>query len=232
MPRQYSLLLDSQAVVMVCCRKEEIRLKKFAATLVGVGAIFAVWNAVTVVNWNPRFRVGQKIDNLNGVAVYYNGGVNHSSGRSLTPDAYNLGIKYQCVEFVKRYYYQRLRHKMPDTYGHAKEFFDAGLSDGVRNTRRDLLQFANDGTTKPQPDDLVVFGPWLLNHYGHVAIISAVTDSAVEIVQQNAGPFSSSRETIPLRFDHGHWRLNNARILGWLRKDTRHPLPSDSRHDS
>lgn len=36
------------------------------------------------------------------VAIYFNGGVNMSQGRNLTIDGYNLGIRYQCVEFVKR----------------------------------------------------------------------------------------------------------------------------------
>ncbi len=81
-----------------------------------------IWKAATLLNWNPRYRVGQEVDRLNGVAVFYNGGVGHSAGRNLAPDGYNLGLKYQCVEFVKRYYYQRLNHKMPESsvgYGRA-----------------------------------------------------------------------------------------------------------------
>jgi hypothetical protein len=49
---------------------------------------------------NPS--VGQKIDSLNGVYVFYNGKVSNVSGRNKAPDGYNLGLKYQCVEFVKR----------------------------------------------------------------------------------------------------------------------------------
>src|SRR5437867_3070468 len=103
------------------------------------GAVFLVagWKAATSLNWNPQHRVGEPIERLNGVAVFYNGGVDHSSGRSLAPDGYNLGIRYQCVEFVNRYYYERLNHKMPDAYGHAKDFFQARLPDGARNTQRD-----------------------------------------------------------------------------------------------
>lgn len=177
-----------------------------------------LWKAATLWNWNPRYRVGREIDRLNGVAVFYNGGVAHSSGRNLAPDGYNLGIKYQCVEFVKRYYYEHLNHKMPDSYGHAKQFFDAALSDGAWNTKRDLFQYANGSQSRPRPDDLLVFGPSLLNRYGHVAIVSAVNDTGVEIVQQNPGPFGRSRAWIPLRSDGGLWRCDNGRVLGWLRK--------------
>lgn len=184
----------------------------------GVMSLFILWKAATLLNWNPHHHVGAEIDHLNGVAVFYNGGVGHSSGRNITTDGYNLGLKYQCVEFVKRYYYEYLHHKMPDAYGNAKQFFDPTLPDGARNLNRDLIQYRNGCRSKPCPDDLLVFGPSLLNRYGHVAIVSKVTDSIVEIVQQNPGPFGSSREILSLRYQEGCWWYHNKRILGWLRK--------------
>jgi hypothetical protein len=194
------------------------RIRKVVLVFATGGLLLVlVWKAATLLNWNPRCRVGQEIDRLNGVVVYHNGRVGHTAGRNQAADGYNLGLKYQCVEFVKRYYYERLNHKMPDSFGHAKEFFDPVLPDGAWNSRRGLLQFANGGRSKPRPDDLLVFGPSLWNRYGHVAIVSAVTDSTVEIVQQNAGPFGPSRENIQLLSENGRWRLKNSRILGWLR---------------
>lgn len=180
--------------------------------------LILLWKAATLLNWNLHYRVGEEIDRLNGVAVFYNGGVGHTSERNLAPDGYNLGLRYQCVEFVKRYYYEYLGHKMPDAYGHAKEFFNTALPDGAQNIQRDLLQFSNGSSSRPQTNDLLVFGPSLLNHYGHVAIVSVVSDSAVEIVQQNSGPFSPSRKKISLQFKNGLYTLQNRRVLGWLRK--------------
>ena len=197
-----------------------VRSRRVALALAATFVFLVLaWKAATLVNWNPRYRVGQEIDRLNGVVVFYNGGVGHNSGRNLAPDGYNLGIKYQCVEFVKRYYYEHLGHKMPDSYGHAKQFFDATLSDGAPNTHRGLLQYANGSESKPRPDDLLVFGPSVLNRYGHVAIVSTVTDFALEIVQQNPGPFGSSRERLPLLCERGRWRCQHSRVLGWLRMD-------------
>jgi hypothetical protein len=196
------------------------RFRRFVLATVGVCLLLPLlWQAATHLNWNPRYQVGQQIDRLNGVAVFYNGGVGHSSGRNLAPDGYNLGLKYQCVEFVKRYYYEHLNHKMPDSYGHAKQFFDPALTDGARNTQRDLLQYGNGSESKPRLDDLLVFGPSLLNRYGHVAIVSAATDSEIEIVQQNPGPFGSSRERLRLVSEGGRWRCENGRVMGWLRKE-------------
>ncbi|MDB6116979.1 MAG: bifunctional glutathionylspermidine amidase/glutathionylspermidine synthetase [Verrucomicrobiaceae bacterium] len=159
------------------------------------------------------------MDRLNDVTAFYNGGVNHCSGRNLAPNGCNLGLQYQCVEFVKRYYYEHLHHEMPDSFGHAREFFNAAVADGSRNPQRNLIQHVNGSHSRPRPDDLLVFGPSFWNAYGHVAIVAAVTDSKVEIVQQNPGPFTSSRESLPLSCINGLWSYDNERVLGWLCKE-------------
>ena len=46
-------------------------------------------------------KVGVKIDSYKGVSVYYNGKVSSVLGRNTTKDGYNLGLKYQCVEFAQ-----------------------------------------------------------------------------------------------------------------------------------
>lgn len=170
------------------------------------------------INLNPIYEVGQKIDSLNRVSVYYNGVVGNVDGRALSKDGYNLGLKYQCVEFVKRYYYEQLNHKMPDSYGHAKDFFNSQIKNGEINKQRNLKQFKNSSKTKPKVDDLVIYSATTLNKYGHVSIVSNVTENEVEIIQQNPGPFGNSREKYKLLNENGKWRIDNERILGWLRK--------------
>ena len=180
--------------------------------------IFFLINACQWPTVGFRKEIGSQVDELNGVPVYYNGLIGHVSGRSLAPDGYNLGLKYQCVEFVKRYYYQHLKHKMPDAYGHAKDFFDHRLKDGLYNRRRGLTQFSNPSKSPPRQDDLVIFSGNTFNPYGHVAIIASVSTDEVEIIQQNPGPFGSSREKFPLVRDGGRWRIEGSGLLGWLRK--------------
>lgn len=169
-------------------------------------------------NFNKNFEIGQKLDSLNSVVVYYNGGVNNVTERNLTSDGYNLGLKYQCVEFVKRYYYEHYQHKMPDSYGHAKDFFNKSISDGELNEKRGLIQYGNPSKSRPQEGDLIVFSPSVLNRFGHVAIVSKVTGNDVEIIQQNPGPFGSTREIFNLN-QTDKWEIDNKRILGWLRKE-------------
>jgi len=162
---------------------------------------------------------GNPIDSLNGVVVYYNGAVDNTFGRNLAPDGYNLGLKYQCVEFVKRYYYYHLKHKMPDSYGHAKDFFNKSLKDGTLNKQRSLIQYTNPSKTKPKVNDLAIFAPTTFNQYGHVAIISKVEHDFIEIIQQNAGIWGKSRETFKLSQNQGKWKIDHKKLLGWLRKE-------------
>lgn len=163
--------------------------------------------------------IGQKIDSLNGVYVYYNVRVSHVLERNVAPDGYNIGLKYQCVEFVKRYYYEHLNHKMPDSYGHAKDFFNANLADGQRNSQRNLIQYTNPSQTKPKVNDLLVYKPVPTNQYGHVAIVSKVMNDKIEIIQQNPGFLGKSRETYSLTHKNGKWKIDKSQVLGWLRKE-------------
>lgn len=193
--------------------------KKLFVGVILLIIILSVNWSVKKFNLNQNFEVGQKLDSLNGVVVYYNGGVNNVLERNTTKDGYNLGLKYQCVEFVKRYYCEYFQHKMPDNLGNAKDFFDDKLGDGKKNEKRGLLQFRNPSSLKPQQNDLIIFSGSPFNRYGHVAIMSKVSENEIEIIQQNPGPFSPPRETFALEFKEGKWKIKNDRVLGWLRKE-------------
>lgn len=178
---------------------------------------YIVYRLIITSNPNPNFYVGQKLDSLNGVYVYYNGGVGHTGKRNLSKDGYNIGLTYQCVEFTKRYYYQYYKHKMPDAYGNAKDFFDVTIKDGKLNTKRDLLQFSNPSVSKPCVGDLIIFDGHTGNKYGHVAIVSDVKENEIEIIQQNPGPFAATRLKYSLFIKDGKHIISHERILGWLR---------------
>ncbi|PID64097.1 MAG: CHAP domain-containing protein [Gammaproteobacteria bacterium] len=199
-------------------RQKARRTRKTRWLLVaGLAVLLLAGGGYYVKSTLDQKMAGQVIDRFNGVAVFYNGKTGNVSGRNVTADGYNLGLKFQCVEFVKRYYHRALNHKMPDSYGHAKDFFNPRLKDGERNTQRDLIQYTNPSRSKPQVNDLVVYSGTLGNRYGHVAIISAVSDNQIEVVQQNVG--LKTRDSFALKREQGRWRIDNSRILGWLRKD-------------
>jgi surface antigen len=184
---------------------------------IGAIALFTMVKFSKKINLNPQFEVGQKVDSLNGVFVYYNGGVGNVSDRNTSVNGYNIGLKWQCVEFVKRYYFEKLNHKMPDALGNAKDFFDTKLEDNTLNEKRNLMQFKNPSTSKPKVEDLLIYDGTVTNSYGHVSIVSYVGEREIEIIQQNPGPFGKPRERFSLIFLNGKWVIGSDRILGWLR---------------
>ena len=184
--------------------------KRYLAVIFVV-ALFSIW---TGFKNRVNKEAGMELDNYNGVKIYFNGFPNKNFGRNLSSDRYNIGIKYQCVEFVKRYYLEHLNHKMPDTYGHAKDFFDKELKDGEFNKKRGLIQYSNPSMIKPQVDDIIIFKAAFYNPYGHIAIISKVSDSEIEIVQQNV--WKKTREKFPLNYSEGRWKIVSDRIAGRL----------------
>ncbi len=156
--------------------------------------------------------IGDQIDSLNHVHVFYNGpSYKHSQGKHYAQDGYYYGQKGQCVEFVKRYYHDALDHNMPNVWGNAIDFFDSSIKNGELNADRNLLQFINGYGDKPQVNDLIVF-PY--TKYGHVAIVSEVGSHYIEVIQQNVG--IKSRQRYELDAEKGY--KVGGKALGWLRK--------------
>ena len=76
---------------------------------------------------------------------------------------------------------------MPNSFGHAKDFFEDELGDFGFNKARGLWQYRNVREYAPKVDDILVYGPHAGNPFGHVAIISEVGDDYIELVHQNKG---------------------------------------------
>ncbi len=162
--------------------------------------------------------VGDAIDSLNGVKVYYNGNsFKKTHGRNTASDGYNLGLKYQCVEFVKRYYYEHYRHKMPNAGGNARDFFDKKLGDRAYNSKRGLMQYRNVREYAPKVGDLLVYDSYPGNPYGHVTIIAEVGEDYLTIAQQNVG--TTTREKLKLIKFMEYYTIADYDVLGWLRKE-------------
>ncbi len=162
--------------------------------------------------------VGKVLDSYRGVPVYSNGLLFFRSyGKNYAPDGYYYGQKWQCVEFIKRFYHDAKQHKMPDVMGHAKSFFDETAPDGRLNARRGLIQYRNGSTERPHPDDLLVFTD---TKYGHVGIVTEAGDSTVEIIQQNI--LGHTRQKLSLTSSNGHYFITAPRRpAAWLRVPAR-----------
>ncbi|WP_235295648.1 CHAP domain-containing protein [Portibacter marinus] len=175
--------------------------------------IFFCLLGLSMTNHNPD--VGTVIDSYNGVPIYYNGFFKNTSGRNITEDGYNLGLKWQCIEFVKRYYYEKYNHQMPDSYGHAKEFFDDELADQEFNEERGMLQFRNTRRHMPQIDDLIIYDASEDNPFGHMGIISSIENGKIEMVQQNMG--TKTRQELILAEYNGIYTIADFNVKGWMR---------------
>jgi CHAP domain len=169
---------------------------------------------------------GEVLGEANGVKAYFNAGDTGNQGRNkLMKDGkeeYDFGLKWQCVEFIRRYLYTVKGHAFAER-GHAKEYFNESTPDG--GSYRGLTQYSNDlkqgSQSKPQIHDLIVIREARENGgVGHVAIVIDVADDYVTIAQQNVG--TQFTDTIKLSgVKHGkdtHWKLDDARVYGWLRK--------------
>lgn len=177
--------------------------------------VFQIALVLYCISHHDTVEIGQEIDMFKGVPVYCNGiDYEQSHGTNYSSDGYYYGNKWQCVEYVKRYYYLVKDHRMPDVMGNAKDFFDPHTPQGKLNQRRGLVQYRNGGEVKPQIDDLVVFTN---SKYGHVAIITSVSSDTVEIIQQNV--VAMPRQNLKLQVKAGHYYIGNGKQpAGWLRK--------------
>lgn len=163
-----------------------------------------------------RKMIGHEIDSYKNVVVYYNGLIyTEAYGENYSEDEYYYGQKWQCVEYIKRFYYQAKDHRMPDVYGNAKDFFDSNVQQGELNKSRDLVQYRNGGNVKPKPDDLMVFTE---TNFGHVAIVTEVTSDYIEVIQQNV--YGKTREKYELIIKDNQYYIGTKRKpAGWLRKE-------------
>lgn len=195
--------------------------RRIVACVILLGVLAAA--AIIVYQDMSRFQppslpppgVGEPIDSYQGVAVYSNGPeITASYGRHFSESGYYFGQKWQCVEFIKRFYFEAQGLEMPDVMGHAKDFFDPSLASGDLNLRRGLVQYGNGGSEPPLPGDLIV---WNEGTYGHVAIVSEVGENYVEIVQQNIAGMPRAR--LPLKNVLNAWIVGEQwQPAGWLRK--------------
>ena len=187
-----------------------------------VGSVLLVWFQTSRMsgdmgdenNVSSQVPVGGVIATYKKVPAYQNGTkVTRSHGRHYAEDGYYYGQKWQCVEYVKRFYHDALGHSMPSVWGHARDFFDPEVEHGHINPARGLVQYLNGGDTAPKPDDLLVFRAGSL---GHVAIVTRVTSDEVEVIQQNV--HGSPRSVHTLTRKNGHWTVGSSKNpAGWLR---------------
>lgn len=126
---------------------------------------------------------------------------------------------WQCVEYVKRFYTELLDTSQWTGLLSASQYY-------TNAEARGLTPYPNGGSMPPQPDDILGFSGGI---YGHVAIITEVGDTYVNVIEQNVarndamGPpnhqIPYDRITNMIGDENGFRTDIGLYVQGWIRKD-------------
>jgi hypothetical protein len=133
------------------------------------------------------------------------------------------GLQYQCVEYVRRFYHlvkgietrEGITEKQWE--GDGNTYFKTAAEKG-------LDAFKNGGSDPPLPDDILTFQGGL---WGHVAIITAVSDDHIEFIEQNISPTGTDRLAYnPITHRVANRNLRGGKLIseGWLRPHSGGPV--------
>ncbi|MCS7029163.1 MAG: CHAP domain-containing protein [Bacteroidia bacterium] len=159
-------------------------------------------------------RIGKPINEYNGVPIYYNGLIFQSPKKPHRSEkGIYYGIKWESTEFVRRYYYEKLKYYIPAKYHYAITWVGHNIKAGERNPIG-LRQYYNGGTVKPQKDDIIVFKN---KRYGHAAIIGEVYEDMVVLYQQNVWGWSKEKCKLK-KENHRYYIESYLTPIAWMRK--------------
>nr|P90518.2 RecName: Full=Glutathionylspermidine synthase [Crithidia fasciculata]AAC48361.2 glutathionylspermidine synthetase [Crithidia fasciculata] len=136
-----------------------------------------------------------------------------------------MGVKWQCVEFVRRYLASRKAVWMTSLCTAEEVWREENLFVDVRDGRPVEVVRTPNKSTGPAPAvaDIVVWGEGPETPFGHVAIVTEVCASCVRVAEQNQGfekwpedvPFS--REIAMRTTESGEVELlDEDPLLGWV----------------
>lgn len=150
---------------------------------------------------------GTYVGKFHEVCAYSNG----TTGYVGPYDTY--GYRYQCVEWVNRFYVQMMVHKNMRGSGNANQYYDKYDTLG-------LNRYPNGGTEPPKPADILCSNG---GQYGHIAIVREVGSNYVKVIQQNwYNDYRDSAMVLSMAVSGGHYTVSgfnsNYPIQGWLRK--------------
>ncbi len=146
---------------------------------------------------------GDQVGTFNGVIAYSNGSATYNSGSHNTVNGYTTGLKWQCVEYVRRYYFV--------AYGLQ---IGAGMNaDGFYGNGWGLTKAANGGSTPPVPGAILCSNS---NTNGHIAIVREVGPNYIKVIQQNWSENSDDNaHQFSMTVSNGTYRVNQAGSYSW-----------------
>lgn len=139
------------------------------------------------------------------------------------------GMKWQCVEFARRYLITKLGVSFKDVDS-AEEIWYLGHVNSIINNKKHIFKsymngIFNDNTNMPREHDIIIWAKHDPNiPYGHIAVILKVENHQIFIGEQNwyNGDWCHETYSRILRLKKGLGNSleivdNDHKILGWMR---------------
>jgi hypothetical protein len=169
---------------------------------------------------------GTYLGQFRTVAAFSNSGTKPiNSNNFITHPLYGngvyAGVKWECVEYVRRFYLSALNLNVTWS-GHGWEWFskasEIDYKDG--NTLKEGFDsFANDAQSRPPAvGDILGYSTLVGGGFGHVAIIKRVRPTYIVTAQQNwINESSDLSRKLPLTNINGKYKVGETAVTGWLR---------------
>ncbi|MEW6049537.1 MAG: CHAP domain-containing protein [Candidatus Zixiibacteriota bacterium] len=169
-------------------------------------------------NWGAEIASYQNVD------AYSTGEWN---GTGCSNGSTTYGYKWQCVEYVKRFYGVEVGDPISTSWGEAKNAFSKKDQDDVGPN---LVAYSQGSSTKPQPGDILCFGEAEgEENSGHVGIIAEVGSNYVKMIDQNRATSSVDNPiqlSLSTQAPYSVQSIGGGYVVqGWLRDPDYSPAP-------
>ncbi|CAF3518297.1 unnamed protein product [Rotaria socialis] len=164
------------------------------------------------------------------VPVYSNGDDSFFSGKSNFLYGVYTGVKWQCVEYARRWLFIRKGCTFADVYSANDMWYKLSYVEQVVDGKRfPLKTYPNGSPTKPKTESLIIYERNSKLPFGHVAVIVDVVPGYIRVAEQNYYYYywsNSYARQIPLAYKNGRYYIeDHDRIYGWMEvQDNNHQL--------
>jgi glutathionylspermidine amidase/synthetase len=165
---------------------------------------------------------GMKLGESDGVIAYSSHNKETSHCYELDSTYYNgiySGLKWQCVEFARRYL-MAVHNITFDMVDFAYQIFDlpyfVSLSDGNKIT---INKKINNGRSLPKKGALIIWNRHVTPHNtGHVAVVVGITQNHIFIAEQNweNNSWNNKNYSRKLSIRSTDNRIDDPNIIGWI----------------
>lgn len=140
-----------------------------------------------------------------------------------------MGLKWQCVEFARRWTFIRKSSIFPSVEGANDMWDQLKFVQRVADQRQfPLKQHPNGSPDPPIKGSYLIYPIQKDMPYGHVAVIVQVLPNAIRIAEQNFYFHYWSKHyarEIPLVFQNGLYSIKDTyRVYGWMEIDDKNEL--------